>query len=443
MLGILNSIFQYKKILMLKKILKLTLISIGIIFLLSFSWLETQATDCSSLDGNAKDLCKKLEKQGKKYSSLINFNKKTQSLINLKIGAINQRQNNNKQNLNEIEKNLKNLTLKIKQLKDTISKKEKSIANQKKILAGFMQSYYDYDQEGLLKIILLNKTFSESLSQTDYLEQSGVRVSNILQNLKTMQIQLLINQKELEASYNKNQKLKNKLTDEKQELQNSKNQKQWLLTKTQGEEQGYRRMLATIEKQKEELFDFSSASNISDVWASLSKYDKPSKKYRASTDWYFSQRDSRWANQKIGSSRSTMKDYGCAVTAIAMVFRKHGSSTNPQKMARAKIFRSGNLINWPVSASPGIQRISSVSHGNVDWSTINSALANHNPVIVHIQKINSRGGHYVVITGKNRKGYIVHDPYFGPNLYLSTSMDLIGKLGTNSKTKIDQMIIYK
>jgi hypothetical protein len=48
----------------------------------------------------------------------------------------------------------------------------------------------------------------------------------------------------------------------------------------------------------------------------------------------------------------------------------------------------------------------------------------------------------VVITGKDSKDYIVHDPYFGANLYLSTSKALVGKIGIDSSVRVDQMILY-
>ncbi|HLN19248.1 MAG TPA: C39 family peptidase, partial [Patescibacteria group bacterium] len=192
--------------------------------------------------------------------------------------------------------------------------------------------------------------------------------------------------------------------------------------------------------QKKELFNFSEASNLGEVSASVSKYPKPSENL-ASTSWYFSQKDSRWGNKRIGNSNSLMKDYGCAVTSISMVFRKKGSSIDPGKMAGQKIFYY-DLIKWPATWSPGIALTSSVSHGNIRWSTVDSELKNDNPVIVYIKKTNGRGGHYVVISGKDSKDYIVHDPYFGSNLYLGTSKALVGKIGVDSGVKIDQMIIY-
>ena len=65
-----------------------------------------------------------------------------------------------------------------------------------------------------------------------------------------------------------------------------------------------------------------------------------------------------------------------------------------------------------------------------------------NPVIIFI-RANGRGaGHYVVVHNKDSKGrYIVHDPYWGANLFLDSTRENISTL-YGSSTSIDQMIIY-
>jgi hypothetical protein len=229
------------------------------------------------------------------------------------------------------------------------------------------------------------------------------------------------------------------LIDKKENLQATENQKTNLLVQTQGEEAKYKQLLARVEAQKQELLDFSAASNLGDVSSSVSSYPKPSSNL-ASTSWYYSQKDSRWGDKKIGNSKTLMKSYGCAVTAVSMVFREKGASINPGSMASQKIFYY-DLIKWPATWSPGIKLVSSSSHGNIKWSTVDAEIKKGNPVIVYIKRSRG-GGHYVVVTGKDNKDYIVHDPYFGANLYLNTSKSLVGKLGVDSGVSIDQMIIY-
>lgn len=409
-------------------------------FFLKPIFADDTTTNCDTLTGDAKDQCVNLEKKAKVYQDLIALKNKQQDTLSSQIDYLNQQQVKNQTDLQDIQKQIKDLDQQIQDLERSIADKQDQVDSQKKVLEVLMQNYYEYDQQGVLNLVLMDKDFSDTFSQTDYTQQSSTRVSEILDNIQKAKNDLTAQRDDLNQKREDSNKLKESLSDKQDDLQTSENQKQNLLTQTQGEEQKYQALLDRVEEQKKQLFDFSSASNIGELSASVSSYPAP-KSHLASTSWYFSQTDDRWGDKRIGNSKSLMKDYGCAVTSVAMVFREKGSSIDPGKMATQKIF-SFDLINWPTTWNPGIALTSSVSHGNINWKTIDKEISNGNPVIIYIEKTNGGGGHYVVITGKDNKDYIVHDPYFGPNLYLSTSKSLVGKIGTDSGVRLDQMIIY-
>ena len=385
------------------------------------------------------DDCEELEKKAKVYEDLIKLKNKQQDTLSGQLDNINSEQTKTSAQLQETQKKVQTLGQQIESLAENIKEEEIALDYQKKILAGLMQSYFEYDQQGILPLVLANKDFSDVLNQSDYIEQSGAKVSNILAEVIETRQELIDDQNAIKQKKEESDKAKEDLLDKKYDLQATENQKTNLLVQTQGEEEKYKKLLARVEAQKEELFDFSAASNLDEVNSSVGSYPKPSSNL-ASTSWYFSQKDSRWGNKKIGNSKTLMKDYGCAVTAVSMVFREKGAGIDPGKMASQKIYYY-DLIKWPASWSPDIQLTSSTYHGNVSWSKVDLEIKKDNPVIVYIKRSRG-GGHYVVVTGKDSKDYIVHDPYFGPNLYLSTSKSLVGKLGVDSGVKIDQMIIY-
>lgn len=398
------------------------------------------STDCDNLTGDAKDECQNLNKKAKIYQELIDIKNKQQDTLQNQLDTIDKEQQMNQLQISSTQKQINDLDKRINELEKNILDKEADLEYQKKFLVGLLQSYYEYDQQGVLDIVLASKDFSDTINQKDYLEQSGVKLSDVVKAIQDDRDGMLNDRNELNQKREDINNKKEDLADKNADLQFSENQKNSLLQKTQGEEQKYQDLLAHVEEQKRELFNFSDASNLGEVSASVSKYAKPSSNL-ASTSWYFSQKDSRWGNKRIGNSSSLMKDYGCAVTSVSMVFRKKGSSIDPGRMAGQKIFYY-DLIKWPTTWSPGISLTSSIGHGNIKWSTIDSEIGKGNPVIVYIGKTNGGGGHYVVITGKDSKDYIVHDPYFGPNLYLGTSKALVGKIGRDSGVKVDQMIIY-
>jgi hypothetical protein len=170
----------------------------------------------------------------------------------------------------------------------------------------------------------------------------------------------------------------------------------------------------------------------------------------ASTIWYYSQNDSRWKSDSIGVSNSTINDYGCALTSVAMVFRYHGIDITPKVLARQPIFVR-DLISWPTQwrflnldynsfhKSGGLEQS--------DWDRIDQEIAAGNPVIVFINALGRSGGHYVVIHSKDARGYVVHDPVMwngesGANIYLATTRKYIEAV-YRTNTIIDQVIIYK
>lgn len=433
----------------MKKKYELAIHSICLAILLFSGYGTLEAETCEKqcsiyTDSDQYDTCEKkcedLNDQIHTYKGILQIKDKQKGLLQSQLDSIDQAQKDTVAGIQNTQKTLEELGRKIDSLDQDIIEKEKTISSQRKILAGLMQSYYEYDQQGTLDVVMADQDFSTTFAQSDNIEQSGVKITDILETITEAKQDLIKNKEEISQKKDAHDQAKQDLLDKKDDLEATESQKQSLLAQTQGEEEKYKQLLANVEEQKKDLFDFSTASNLDEIENSVGSYDKPSSNL-ASTSWYFSQKDSRWGSKTIGNSKSLMKDWGCAVTSVAMVFRKMGSSIDPGKMAKQKIFYS-DLINWPDSWSPDISLASSVSHGNVSWSTIDSKIKKGIPVIVYIKKTNG-GGHYVVITGKDSKDYIVHDPYFGPNLYLGTSRSLVGKIGTDSKTSIDQMIVYQ
>jgi peptidoglycan hydrolase CwlO-like protein len=403
----------------------------------------TASADCDQKSGAEKTKCESYDKKLKDYCDLVEIKSKTQMTLQNQLAQIDAQQASAKTELQKTQEKAQTIEQNIQSLDGEIKEKEQSISYQEGLLSRLMQSYYEYSQDGILKIVLLKENFSDFFIQNDQVAQASNRLDDILSNIQTAKSELEKEYQDLTDKKRESEDLKSELEEKNENLRNSEQQKTILLTKTQGEEQKYRELMARVEQQKMELFDFSSASNSDELIASVGNYPKSDSKYWASS-WYFSQRDSRWGNQTIGNSNTRMNGYGCAVTSLAMVFRENGASVDPGKMAKQPIF-SYDLIKWPGSWSPGIRLASGIGHSGVNWTTVRSEVDKGNPVIVYIRKTNGRGGHYVVLhhydTGK--KDYVVNDPYFGANLYLATSKTLVGKIGVDSGVTLDQMIIYK
>ncbi|OGI31127.1 MAG: hypothetical protein A2343_01605, partial [Candidatus Moranbacteria bacterium RIFOXYB12_FULL_35_8] len=181
------------------------------------------------------------------------------NIVTNQIGYINKEQAQNQKTLLETIKNLTSISEKITALENSIEEKEKEIIYQKKMLSGLIQSYYDYDQQGILEIVLLDKALTNPFEQVDYISQSGIKVSDILNEIKNNQKELVDNQKELQGSYEQSEKLKKELENDKYELQLNENQKQKILIETQAEKEKYEKLLSEIEN---EIYSLESAKSV-------------------------------------------------------------------------------------------------------------------------------------------------------------------------------------
>jgi len=136
----------------------------------------------------------------------------------------------------------------------------------------------------------------------------------------------------------------------------------------------------------------------------------------------FSQRDSRWASDKLGISSVTIGAYGCLITATAMVCKFYGKDTDPGRINQDLInvggYVDGNLLRY--NAVTDIwQDI------EVDWdlfitnptdAQIDAVLEREIPVIVQVDynpHTSQLEQHWVVVIGKDSTGYIIADPIDG------------------------------
>jgi len=408
-------------------------ILIGFVSIGNFSLAETIET---------QEKLEELEEKAQKYREIIEVKQKQQESLNNQISLMNANIFKVETEIEINKKKIGDLNSQIYRKQNEIRDKEETILSQKKLLGNLLKLFYEYQKQNVLAVFLTNENLEPFMSEKDQLVQTSSKIKDLLGSVKALKQKIENEKIELEKNRNELTTLHLDLNEKNSYLETNRDQKTVLLSQTQGEEVKYQKLLEKIEQQKLELL------NLDELYATsgllVDDFDKPDNKYHASLSWYYSQRDSRWGNVKIGNSKSLLKDYGCAVSSVAMVFTYQGSSITPKSLAEKDQYFQWDLIAWPNSWKGISLSANGSSHGNINWSVINKEIEKNNPVIVYIGKKGGKGGHYVVIHNKDKKGrYVVHDPYFGANIFLDTSRTLVGAMGTKTTTYIDQMILYK
>lgn len=405
---------------------------------------SVSSSDCGLFEegSDERKKCEELQKRADIYREIIDIKKKQGETLNNQLSITDSSIQEVQTQIEVSKQQIDDFNSQITRIEAQIKERGDVITTQKEILANLVQAYYEVNLASPIISYLANGNIASFIVNKDRISQTGDKIAELVSSVKSIKNDLEAQSIQLDKKKGEFVMTNEKLQKQGSTLESAKKQKANLLAQTKGEEARYTQLLQRVEQQKQELLDidqFFAASGLS-----VDSYPKPDSKYFASAGWYFSQRDPRWADETIGNTKTLMKSYGCAVTAVAMVFKEHGGNIDPGELSSEPIF-SGDLINWPISwMSPRLVLTGSgKGHGNIDWTIIDSQIAKNNPVIVYIGKTVGKGGHYVVIHHKTKDGkYVVHDPYFGPNIYLDTTRALVGAMGTSSSTNIDQMIIY-
>jgi hypothetical protein len=132
----------------------------------------------------------------------------------------------------------------------------------------------------------------------------------------------------------------------------------------------------------------------------------------------FCQGDERWSDDPLGGvpDNGTLGGEGCAVAAVAMVFKFYGIDTDPQQLnwflTSVDGYTDRGWVYWERAAWLAPDRVRHVYEDLASYQLIDSNVARGNPVIVRVRL---RGGvtHFVVIAGKDGFDYLVRDPGAG------------------------------
>ncbi len=340
------------------------------------------------------------------------------------------------------ETNIDQRNLEILELIAQIDQKEKEILHKQSVIADIVKSLYEYDQEAMLEIILKYDNFADIFNQLEYTENLQGEVSQVIKELNEVKAELNTNKTETEQIKSDLEVKKLDLDEQKLNLNKQNTLKQSLLKQTKNKESEYQSLLSQLEKEKQSILGDINQLMVerSAELARIQAIQSRPTSGLASTKWYFSQRDPVWGETTIGASNSKMTDYGCAISSVAMVFKYYGYNITPGRLAKEPIYLY-NLIKWP-SEWGDVKLVSSTAHSGVNWTQIDQEIANNHPVIVFVRANGKGGGHYVVIHSKDNDGkYVVHDPYWGANMFLDSTIQNISVL-YNTTVSIDQMIIY-
>lgn len=210
-------------------------------------------------DEEAKKQCEESQDKARDYAEIIEKKEKQAAALSSQLNTINQQQAINQSSLQSTKQKVAELEESIDRLNEEIASNEDLINAQKKILSGLIQSYYEYDQQGTLGVIMASDDFSDFFSQTDSIENSGTKVREILNTITEARQQLMSDKEEAAEKKDEHDKTKDALEEKGLALQTTENQKQELLGQTQAEKEKYEQLLNDV---RDEIYSLESEKSV-------------------------------------------------------------------------------------------------------------------------------------------------------------------------------------
>ena len=168
----------------------------------------------------------------------------------------------------------------------------------------------------------------------------------------------------------------------------------------------------------------------------------------------YGQRDALWAGERLGHGATTIGEYGCAVTCLAMaVSAETGARITPLEMNRRLVETcggfvgpNGNLVVWAKvsEAVPelGFDEVIDCQSQPAPVELINEVLAEGGYVLAQVdfQPGGEMDQHWVLLTGRVGEGYWVNDPWDGRRFELPPAYC---RVGWDAARAIFRVVVYR
>ncbi len=297
---------------------------------------------------------------------------------------------------NELDK----LNSEIEDLEGKIESIDYSLDDITKLFISRVRETYMRPSRYDSSIIAQSSGLTDLLRNIEYAKKIRDHDRTILISLEKSRLDVSAQKELKEVKQKEVESLKKKLDNEKAALNTQIASKNKLLADTRNDEARYQSLLSAAQSQLAAFRRFAINQGGASILSGQTKCN----------DWgcYYNQRDGEWGNFGIGLSSSSMAEYGCLVTSMAMIASYYDKSLTPGDIAKSSAPFWGNTAymnqgTWSVNGVTMTRTRLGSSLAKLD-----EELAAGRPAIVGIY-----GGpdHFLVIKAKDGDDYIMHDPF--------------------------------
>jgi len=301
--------------------------------------------------------------------------------------------------ISKTEKDLLDLANDINALGLKIGQMDQSLENLSEVMVIRIRETYKQSYLEPVYLLFSSQGFSDFINRVKYVRSVQNHDKNVFVAMEQIKLNYDTQKNIKEDKQAEVENLKMKMNKQKSALAIKQLEKQKLLELTRNDEKKYQDLLQEALQQKQAFRRFVTEQGGASILNNQTKCD----------DWgcYFNQRDATWGNQLLGNSDSTVAEYGCFVTSSAMVASYYKKNIKPSDIASNPLAFWVNTayLNHQFSVN-GVNF--SITKASMSTKTIDEELSAGRPIIAGLY---SGPDHFIVIKGKNDKGYIMNDPF--------------------------------
>lgn len=371
---------------------KIFAIFICILFLIPTSSVRAVTCDSDPSSLSQDDLTAFINDCNARISS----NQNDQTTLKQAISTLNSKINLALAQINQTQAQIVTLEKEVTVLDGVLTTVSDSMDQLEKIYVARVRESYKQMRVSTLDLLFSSTSIGDYFNKVKYLDTIKEKDQLILTELEKSKIDYNLRKDDKVQKQAEVEQLKVTLLSQKKSLDSQQNEKQQILVQTQNSEKRYESLLAQANALVAAMRGFTTGST-------------PLNNQTHCDGWgcYYSQRDSQWFSQTIGSSDEILGRVGCLITSTAMVTSHYGKNLKPSDIAASSdpFFSSTAYMNagsWTVN---GV----TVNRQGVSKDSADSELNAGRPVIAGLNT--GYGTHFIVLKSKNGDGYIMDDPY--------------------------------
>lgn len=399
---------------------KIVIIGFAFLFFMSplctvlFAQTNTPSPEPSTSSSN-NDGKEELERKKREYEAKLNQLQKQSNTLSSQIEYMDTQVYLTELRAQETEQKIETTEKEIDTLGNRIEGLDSSLDSLSRALIDRVVDGYKQRQVSVFELLLDSQNANDLIGRVKYVKTAQENNQKLLIQVQQTKSNFQEQKKLREKKQDELASLKDILSNQREELIAQQEQKRQLLSVTQSDEATYKRLIDEANRQIASYKSFVASTGVNVVPAgSLGTGEG---------GWYLSQRDSRWASNRMGDSSESILDVGCFITSISMVFRFYGYDMTPVTLAsdpkyflpRSAYMYIPSNFGWPGGKT----------YRNVSYSDLKTYLNNGTPVIAGVRG----SSHYIVLKKVDGDDFIMNDPIYGPDLKVSDHYSLSGPYG--------------